>query len=115
MRDEVKVTATIYHAVPGQTDSTPDLTASMFKIDLKNPRKHNIIAVSRDLEALGFELGTQVIVSGAGELDGIWNVEDRMHSRWKRKIDFLVNITRKGGKWENVTIKKYNGKNKRVN
>lgn len=104
----VKVTATIYHAVPEQTDSTPDRTATMFKIDLNNPRKHNIIAVSRDLEALGFEMGTQVIVSGAGDLDGIWNIEDRMNERWTRKIDFLVNKTRKGGKWNNVIIKKYN-------
>ena len=31
---EQRVTATIYHAVEGQTDSTPDTTASMFKIDL---------------------------------------------------------------------------------
>jgi len=104
----VKVTATIYHAVPEQTDSTPDRTATMFKIDLNNPRKHNIIAVSRDLEKLGFTMGTQVIVCGAGDLDGIWNIEDRMHKRWKQRIDFLVNTTRKGGKWENVIIKKYN-------
>jgi len=105
---EVKVTATIYHAVPEQTNSTPDRTATMFKIDLKNPRKHNIIAVSRDLEALGFEMGTQVIVSGAGDLDGIWNIEDRMNKRWTKRIDFLVNTTREGGKWENVIIKKLN-------
>ena len=103
---EQKVTATIYHAVPGQTDSTPGTTASMFKIDLNNPRKHNIIAVSRDLEALGFTLGSQVKVTGAGDLDGIWNIEDRMNKRFTKRIDFLVNTARKGGKWLNVTIEK---------
>jgi len=92
---EQKVTATIYHAVPGQTD-----------FDLNNPRKHNIVAVSRDLEALGFTLGSQVEVTGAGDLDGIWNIEDRMNKRFTKRIDFLVNTTRKGGKWLNVTIKK---------
>ena len=44
------VTATIYHATPEQTDSTPDITASNKKIDLSNPLKHRWIAVSRDLE-----------------------------------------------------------------
>jgi 3D (Asp-Asp-Asp) domain-containing protein len=101
------VTATIYHAVEGQTDSTPDTTASMFKIDLNNPRKHNIIAVSRDLESLGFTLGSKVKVTGAGDLDGIWNIEDRMNKRFTKRIDFLVNTTRKGGKWENVIIEKW--------
>jgi len=102
---ETTVTATIYHAVAEQTDSTPDTTASMFKLDLNNPRKHNIIAVSRDLEALGFKLGTKVIVTGAGDLDGVWNIEDRMNKRFTKRIDFLVNTSLKGGKWENVKIK----------
>lgn len=106
LNQEQKVTATIYHAVPEQTDSTPDRTASMFKIDLNNPRKHNIIAVSRDLEALGFTLGSKVQVTGAGDLDGIWNIEDRMNKRFTKRIDFLVNTTMKNGKWLNVTIKK---------
>ena len=48
------VVATIYHAVPGQTDDTPDITATGFVIDLNNPKKHRIVAVSRDLEKIGF-------------------------------------------------------------
>jgi hypothetical protein len=43
------VTATIYHATPEQTDSTPHITASNKIIDLGNPQKHRWIAVSRDL------------------------------------------------------------------
>jgi 3D (Asp-Asp-Asp) domain-containing protein len=104
MQNEVTVTATIYHAVEGQTDSTPNLTATMFEIDLNNPRKHNIIAVSRDLECLGFKMGKKVLVSGAGDLSGVWVIEDRMNKRFCKRIDFLVNTTRKGGKWKNVKI-----------
>ena len=48
------VTATIYHAVPGQTDDTPFVTASNSKINPENPQGHRWIAVSRDLEALGY-------------------------------------------------------------
>ena len=46
------------------------------------------------------------MVCGAGDLDGVWIVQDRMNSRWKNRIDFLVNKELKGGKWENVTIEK---------
>jgi len=48
------VTATVYHAVEGQTDSTPLITASGKKINANNPASHRWIAVSRDLEPLGF-------------------------------------------------------------
>jgi len=100
----ILVTATIYHATPEQTDSTPDITASNKKIDISNPIKHRWIAVSRDLEAKGLTFGVRVCVTGAGDLDGIWTVQDRMNKRWKNRIDFLVNEDLKGGKWENVRI-----------
>ena len=98
------VTATIYHAVPEQTNSDPSHTASMKKIDLSNPAKHRIIAVSRDLEKLGFALGSTVTISNAGKMNGIWYIEDRMNKRWVKRIDFLVNTSTKGGKWHNVKV-----------
>ena len=98
------VTATIYHATPEQTDSTPHITASNKIIDLGNPQKHRWIAVSRDLEAKGLTFGVKVKVTGAGNLDGIWTVQDRMNRRWLSRIDFLVNEDMTGGKWENVRV-----------
>ena len=106
------VTATIYHATPEQTDSTPDITASNKRIDLNNPQKHRWIAVSRDLEAQGLTFGVKVCVTGAGKLDGIWTVQDRMHHRWTNRIDFLVNEDLKGGKWENVRVEIINDDNR---
>ena len=106
------VTATIYHATPEQTDSTPDITASNKKIDLSNPLKHRWIAVSRDLEAKGLTFGVKVCVTGAGDLDGIWTVQDRMNQRWSHRIDFLVNQEIKGGKWENVRVEIINDDNR---
>lgn len=84
------VTATVYHPVPNQTDSTPFITASGAHINPDDPQSHRWIAVSRDLEDFGFVFGAKVLVEGAGELDGVWTVQDRMNRRWKNRIDFLV-------------------------
>lgn len=100
----VMVTATIYHADPRQTNEDYLTTASLKTINSQSPGSHRWLAVSRDLEPLGFVFGAQVCVEGAGEMDGIWTVEDRMNKRWKKRIDFLVDYEIKGGKWENVTI-----------
>ena len=99
-----QVTATIYHAVEGQTDSTPFVTASGKHINPNNPAGHRWIAVSRDLEPLGFVFGRKVMITGAGQMDGVYTVQDRMNKRWTMRIDFLVNESMRGGKWENVTI-----------
>ena len=101
------VTATIYHATPAQTDSTPDRTATNFKIDMSNPAIHRIVAVSRDLEAKGFTMNKVILVTGAGDMDGLWVIRDRMNKRWTNRIDFLVDTTIKGGKWTNVKIELY--------
>ncbi len=101
---EEQVTATIYHAVEGQTDSTPLITASGKHINPDNPAGHRWIAVSRDLESLGFVFGCKVLVTGAEHMDGVYKIEDRMNKRWTKRIDFLVNENMRGGRWKNVTI-----------
>ena len=99
------VTVTIYHADPKQTDSTPFITASNKNIDSLNPAKHRWIAVSRDLEPLGFTFGACVYIEGISEeLDGEWEVQDRMNKRWKKRIDLLVNKNMKYGKWNNIKL-----------
>ena len=99
-KQRLYVTATIYHAVEEQTDSTPNITASGYKINMKNPLSDRIIAVSWDLEnEYKFKMGDKVHVQGAGDLDGIWFVRDRMNSRFRKRIDFLVPQSIKGGKW----------------
>ena len=100
----ILVNATVYNAVPSQTDSTPLITASNKKIDADNPGKHRWLAVSRDLELFGFVFGAEVCVEDAGEMNGIWIVEDRMNKRFVFKIDFLVDNHIVLGKWEDVKI-----------
>jgi 3D (Asp-Asp-Asp) domain-containing protein len=98
------VVATVYNAVPSQTDSTPLITASNKHIDADNPGKHRWIAVSRDLEKLGFTFGVEVCVENAGAMNGIWVIEDRMNKRFNSKIDFLVDNEIVLGKWKGVNI-----------
>ncbi len=98
------VTATIYHAVPAQTDSTPFITASNKTINKDNPAGHRWIAVSRDLEKHGFTFGRKVRIENAGNMNGIWEIQDRMNKRFTHRIDFLVNVDMKYGKWEDVKI-----------
>ena len=104
----ILVTATIYHATQSQTDSTPSRTATNFKIDMENPAIHRIIAVSRDLEAKGFVMNSTVKISNAGDMDGTWVIRDRMNKRWTNRIDFLVDLSLKAGKWNDVRIELIN-------
>lgn len=94
------VTATVYNAVPSQTDEDPLITATGFEINPNNPQK--IIAVSRDLEDI-IPLGSVVRIEGTDH-DGIYRVEDRMHYRWTNKIDILVPDSINLGKWHAVQI-----------
>ena len=88
------VKVTTYMAVSGQTDSTPFVTASGFKLSKKNPKKHRIIAVSRDLKRK-LKFGKKVKLTGIGKYSGIYVVEDVMNSRFKNRVDILINTTDK--------------------
>lgn len=99
------VITTVYNAVAAQCNSDPSHTASMFKLDLKNPYKHRIIAVSRDL-LKKFPMNTRVKISGTKRYDGIWIIRDKMNKRYTKRIDLLINIDMKIGKWKNVKMTK---------
>jgi 3D (Asp-Asp-Asp) domain-containing protein len=63
--------------------------------------------VSRDLESKGFVMNSTILVSNAGPMNGLWVIRDRMNKRWTNRIDFLVDKSIKGGKWNNVKIELY--------
>ena len=97
------VTVTTYTVSPDQTDSTPLITASGFKLDSLNPKKHKVIAISRDLKRK-YKFGQKVRVKGAGKLDGIYTVRDLMAKRWTKKIDILINPEDDGNKFRRVKL-----------
>ena len=84
------VTLSTYKADTAETDSTPLVTASGFKLDSLNPKKHRVIAISRDLKEL-FSFGDKVILTNAGKFNGVWFIHDVMNKRYKNKIDILIN------------------------
>jgi 3D (Asp-Asp-Asp) domain-containing protein len=99
------VTLTTYSTTVGETDDSPNITASGFEIDEDNPKKHRIIAVSRDLKRK-LRFGEKVILSNAGRFNGVWYVRDLMNNRFKNKIDVLINSDERHTKMRGVVIKR---------
>ena len=97
------VTLTTYKAVVGETDDTPNITASGFKIT--NPKKHRIIAVSKDLKRK-WGWGTKVRVVGAGKLSGTYYVRDLMNKRYRKRIDILIGNKDKQTKLKKIKVYK---------
>ncbi len=97
------VTMTLYSPSEGETDSTPHLTASGFKIDKNNPGRHKIIAVSRDLKRK-WKFNTKIKIINAGRYNGVYTVKDVMNKRYKKRIDILVDGNRKPIKLKGVKV-----------
>ena len=99
------VTITTYSPTVEQTDSTPLITASGFKINEENPKRHRIIAVSRDLKRK-YKFGTKLRIKGAGKYDGTYTVRDVMNKRYTKRIDILVGKKDKQTKVKKVKVYK---------
>ena len=97
------VTLTTYKATESETDSTPNITASGFKIT--NPKKQRIVAVSRDLKRK-MKWGSKVRIVGAGKYDGTYRVHDLMNKRYRKRIDILIGKNDKQTKLKKVKIYK---------
>ncbi|WP_250435939.1 3D domain-containing protein [Hanstruepera flava] len=81
--ETIEVTATAYNSLAYQTNDNPHITA--FGDSLKPGMKY--IAVSRDLLAMGLKHNTPVAIKG---LEGLYIVKDKMHSRWRNRIDIYM-------------------------
>jgi 3D (Asp-Asp-Asp) domain-containing protein len=99
------VTLTTYTASENETDSTPNITASGFKIDTKNAKRHRIIAVSRDLKKK-LKFGSKVRIEGAGKYNGTYRVHDVMNKRYRNRIDILIGHNDKQTKLKKVKVYK---------
>ncbi len=97
----LKVTATAYNSLPGQTQGNPSVTAWGDKL----VPGMKAIAVSRDLISKGLGHGTKVKIDG---MPGTYRVMDKLHKRWKRRIDIYMGKDVKAAKaWgkREVTIR----------
>jgi len=94
------VTASAYNSLRGQTSGDPSIAAWGDKL---HPGM-KAIAVSRDLQKMGLGHRAEVRIKG---LPGTYLVLDRMHHRWRKKIDIYMGVDRsKAMRWgkRNVEI-----------
>lgn len=104
-------TATVYNAVPSQCNDDPFHTASMYTIVPERIEQDRILAMERTMMAeYGIHYGDLVLIIGAGDYDGVWQVQDTMNKRFagQHKIDLLVPEHIRHGKWKNVKVYKQN-------
>lgn len=76
------ISGSAYSADAGQTDSTPTIAAWGYRYTAKDYDR--AIAISKDLLNLGLTDGSRVTIDG-----GTYVVRDKMHPRWRKKVDFL--------------------------
>lgn len=79
----VEVMASAYNSLAYQNQGNPKITAWG---DTLKPGM-NVIAISRDLMKDGLKYNTPVMIDG---LSGIFFVKDKMHHRWRNKIDIYM-------------------------
>lgn len=94
------VTVTTYSATRSQTDSTPKITASGYKITRNTTR---IVALSRDLKKK-YKFGSKVRITGIGKYSGIYIVRDLTHRRFRKRVDILIGKRDKHTKFKKAKI-----------
>lgn len=113
----IPVTVTIYHPVPEQTDSTPNIVASGKKIRIPQARYYRYVAVSRDLHVRwggSLTFGDIIEIKNAGYLSGYYFVEDTMNARFKNHVDVLQSPGDPLAKFPNAIMVVHNGNTARL-
>lgn len=87
----LSVKSSAYNSVPSQTDNQPSVAA--WGDTLKPGMK--VIAVSRDLIAIGLKHNTEVIIEGYPD---VYLVKDKMNSRYRNRIDVYMGLDIKRAK-----------------
>jgi len=88
----ITVTATAYNSTEKQTKKGNIGLAAWG--DILEPGER-AIAVSRDLIALGLDHNEEVTIDG---LKGTYIVKDKMHKRWKKRIDIYMGLDRRAAR-----------------
>ena len=107
---EFDVTITMYNAVEGQTDDTPNQTADGTIIDPKRASEYRYVALSRDLIARWggpFNYGDYVMIKGTDGYDGVYQVKDTMSPKFINRVDILRTGGSKWFKFDNVVLYRY--------
>lgn len=99
--DTLSVNASAYNSLSYQTGGNPNIGAWG---DTIVPGM-KVIAVSRDLIRKGLEHNTRVKIEG---FDGEYLVKDKMHYRWRNKIDiYMGEDVKRARKWGRKKVEIY--------
>lgn len=88
----IKVNVTMYQPTRHQTDSTPNVTADGTKIRIKSASEYKFVALSRNLlKRWGgpFDYGDFILLKGADNKDGVYQVRDTMNPKFVNYVDIL--------------------------
>ena len=88
----IEVDVTMYQPVYPQTDSSPNITADGTRIRISKASEYKFVALSRNLlKRWGgpFDYGDFILLKGAEDKDGVYQVRDTMNSKWVNVVDIL--------------------------
>ena len=111
------VTVTMYHPTRQQTDSTPNITADGTKINIWKASKYRYVAVSRDLLSRWggpLDYGDWIVIEGAGEDSGVYQVRDTMNPKWTKRVDILKTPGAKQFRYDNITLIRYGSESEAI-
>ena len=103
-----KVTVTTYNPTIHQCDDTPHITADGTHFKTWKASSYRYVALSRDLLSRWggpFDYGDYIVIEGAGNKGGVYQVRDTMNPKWTNRVDILTTNDR--FKYDNVVMYKY--------
>ena len=107
----IEVDVTMYQPVYPQTDMTPDITADGTRIRIHKASEYKFVALSRNLlKRWGgpFDYGDFILLKGAGNKDGVYQVRDTMNPKWVNVVDILESENVQPYKYTDAQIFKLN-------
>ena len=103
-----QVTVTTYNPPIHQCDDTPHITADGTHFKTWRATEYRYVALSRDLLSRWggpFNYGDYIVIEGAGDRDGVYQVRDTMNPKWTNRVDILTTNDR--FKYDDVVMYKY--------
>ena len=107
----IEVDVTMYQPVYPQTDMTPNITADGTRIRISKASDYKFVALSRNLlKRWGgpFDYGDFILLKGAGNKDGVYQVRDTMNPKWVNVVDILESESVQPYKYTDAQIYKLN-------
>ena len=103
----VVVDVTMYRPTKHETDSTPNITADGTRIRISKASDYKFVALSRNLlKRWGgpFDYGDFILLKGAEDKDGVYQVRDTMNAKWVNVVDILESIGVRQYRFSNVDL-----------